>query len=390
MADSNNGNNRRAIFAQRLQNARKICGLSQAELVAKMEELAMKLPILYKAVSTTAIERYENGIMFPESDKILGTLAVVLNTTIGDLLRPFAVEVDCSRFEFRKKSKLGKKAVEAIKLKIQQRIEKYVEIERIAGEEKQFDLNVLADIIVTDEESARQAAIKLRKEWNLGKGPIAQPILVLESHGVKVIEVEENPELFDGTSNTVEGIPVLVLNKNDVPTTDAKHQMSEERRRLTLFHELGHQVMKFEEGIEKKQKENLCNVFANEMLIPRETFKEIVGEKRTSISYWELKDIQKEFGISVRALMMKAAQLDIISQNKLKWFFISMNQNKDMQEKLDKSEIPTQHTSRFNRLVYRMLASEVITTSKASQLLDISVSQLNKNLNYGIADGYSC
>ena len=142
--------------------------------------------------------------------------------------------------------------------------------------------------------------------------------------------------------------------------------------------------------MEKKQKEDLCNVFANEMLIPCETFKEIVGEKRTSISYWELKDIQKEFGISVRALMVKAAQLDIISQNKLKWFFISMNKNKDMQEKLDKSEIPTQHTSRFNRLVYRMLASEVITTSKASQLLDISVSQLNKNLNYGIADGYSC
>ena len=328
--------------------------------------------------------------MFPESDKILGTLAVVLNTTIGDLLRPFTVEVDCSKFEFRKKSKLGKKAEEAIKLKIQQRIEKYVEIERIAGEEKQFDMNVLADIVVTDEESARQAALRLREEWNLGKGPIAQPILVLESHGVKVIEVEENPELFDGTSNTVEGIPVLVLNKNDAPMTEAKYQMSEERRRLTLFHELGHQVMKLEEGMEKKQKEDLCNVFANEMLIPCETFKEIVGEKRTSISYWELKDIQKEFGISVRALMVKAAQLDIISQNKLKWFFISMNKNKDMQEKLDKSEIPTQHTSRFNRLVYRMLASEVITTSKASQLLDISVSQLNKNLNYGIADGYSC
>ena len=55
----NNNSNRRIIFAQRLQNARKISGLSQAELVAKMEDLAMKLPILYKAVSTTAIERYE-------------------------------------------------------------------------------------------------------------------------------------------------------------------------------------------------------------------------------------------------------------------------------------------------------------------------------------------
>ena len=52
-------NNKRAIFARRLQNARKICGLSQADVVDKMEKLVMELPILYKAVSTTAIERYE-------------------------------------------------------------------------------------------------------------------------------------------------------------------------------------------------------------------------------------------------------------------------------------------------------------------------------------------
>ena len=215
-------------------------------------------------------------------------------------------------------------------------------------------------------------------------------MLVLESQGVKVIEVEEEPELFDGTSNTVEGIPVLVLNRNDKPMPEAKHQMNEERRRLTLFHELGHQVMKFGEGLEKKEKEDLCNVFANEMLIPSQTFKDIVGEKRISISYWELKDIQKEFGISVRALMVKAAQLNIISQSKLKWFCISMNKSEDMRNKLDKSEFQMQHTSRFNRLVYRMLASEVVTASKAAQLLDISVSELNKNLNYGVADGYSC
>lgn len=382
-------NNRRAIFSRRLQNARKICGLSQAELVDRMEKLYMELPILYKAVSTTAIERYENGVMFPESDMIMGTLAEALNTRIDDLLRPFTVKVDFSKFEFRKKPKLGKKAEKAIKLKIQQRIEKYVEIEQIAGEKKQFDRNVLADRVVVDEASARQAALHLREEWNLGKGPIAQPILVLESHGVKVIEVEEDPELFDGTSNTVEGIPVLVLNKNDTPMAQAKYQMSEERRRLTLFHELGHQVMTFGEGLDKKQKEELCNVFANEMLIPGDTFKEIVGKKRSSISYWELKDIQKEFGISVRALMMKAAQLGIISKSNLKQFCISMNKNKDMREKLDKSEIHTQHTSRFNRLVYRMLASEVITTSKAALLLDISVSQLIENLNCGTAGGDS-
>ena len=167
MEEANENNNRRAIFAQRLQNARKICGLSQAELVAKMEDLAMKLPILFMAVSTTAIERYEKGIMFPESDNILGTLAEALNTTITELLRPFTVKVDCSQFAFRKKAKLGKKAVEAIKLKIQQRIENYVEIERISGMESSFDTSLLSDMIVSDANSAREAAMKLRQKWEL-------------------------------------------------------------------------------------------------------------------------------------------------------------------------------------------------------------------------------
>ena len=388
MKEIASNNNRRAIFAQRLQNARKICGLSQAELVAKMEDLAIKLPILFMAVSTTAIEKYEKGIMFPESDKMLGTLAEVLNTHVAELLRPFTVQVDCSKFEFRKKAKLGKKAVEAIKLKIQQRIEKYVEIERIAGMESSFDASVLKDVIVSDADSARAAAMKLRQEWELGIGPIPHPISVLEAHGVKVIEVEEDPLLFDGTSNMVEGIPVLVLNREEVKTEDGKSIPNEERRRLTLFHELGHQVMHFSEGLSDKEKENLCNVFANEMLIPSTTFRQIFGEKRSSISYWELKDVQGEFGISARALMMKAVQLGVITSSKHKWFCINLNKNASLREALDKPAVQVQHTSRFDRLVYRSLDSELITHSKAAQLLDISMSELKSKLNLNIANGY--
>jgi Zn-dependent peptidase ImmA (M78 family) len=230
--------------------------------------------------------------------------------------------------------------------------------------------------------------MKLRKKWKLGLGPIPQPISVLEAHGVKVIEVEEDPLLFDGTSNTVEGIPVLVLNKAEVITEDGKHLQNEERRRLTLFHELGHQVMHFSEGLSDKEKEDLCNVFANEMLIPSSTFRQIFGEKRASISYWELKDVQREFGISARALMMKAVQLGVISASKHKWFCINLNKNASLREALDKTAVQVQHTSRFDRLVYRSLDSELITHSKAAQLLGISLSKLKNNLNLNTANGY--
>lgn len=378
----------RQDFPQRLQNARKICGFSQAELAAQMTELAKDMPNIYKGVSSTAIEKYEKGIMFPESDKIMGTLAMALNTNVYDLIRPFTVEVDCSKFEFRKKAKLGKKAIEAIKLKIQQRIEKYVEIERIANAEMKFDTNLLSNILVKDEETARKAAMELRKKWKIGMGPILYPILILESYGIKVIEVEEDPELFDGTSNMVEGIPVLVLNKQDSTNKDSKYQNNEERRRLTLFHELGHQVLHFCEDVDDKNKENLCNVFASEMLIPSQTFINIFGSKRSMISSWELKDVQREFGISARALMMKAVQLGVVSTNRYKWFCITLNkkENQAFREKLDETAISPQHTSRFARLVYRSLASEVITTSKAAQLLDTSVSKVKENICFDLTN----
>lgn len=376
------------IFARRLQNARKMCGFSQAELASRMRVLETKCPVLYKSVSSTAIEKYEKGVMSPDNDIIITTIARALDTNVGNLHRPFTVHIDINNFEFRKKSKLGKKAVEKIKLKVQERIEKYVEIERICDEEPHCKVN-FSDVVVECDEDARNIAVRLRNEWQLGMGPILNPINVLENNGVKVIEVNEDPELFDGTSTTVEGIPVVILNANDEKCSNPKHQNSSERRNLTLFHELGHQLMNISDDVTPKEREALCNVFANEMLIPSETFKWIFGERRSSISLFELKDVQKEYGISARALMYKAAQLGVISQSKYKYFCIELNVKESLRRIIDETMMKPQHSSRFERLVYRALATEIISISKAAELLDESVSQILKNYNLKVANAYN-
>ena len=373
-------NELKQTFARRLRVARLMCGLSQAELVAKMKELAEDFPALYKSVSTTAVERYENAVMFPENSSILVTLAEALNTNVDNLTRQFTIRID-KDFSFRKKSKLGKKRIDVVKMKVQQGIEKYVEIERITGDEPKFDA-FFNNIVVKKAEDARLVANELRKKWNLGDGPISQPIVVLEEHGVKVIEVEEDPELFDGTSTIVEGLPVVVLNKCESFRPESKHTFSPERRNLTLFHELGHQIMNIPDDVSDKEKENLCNVFANEMLIPSNTFLNIFGNKRQAITIVELKDVQRTFGISARALMMKAYQLGVINKSRYVGFCIKMNDpaNERLRKTLDGSSMPAEHTSRYERLVFRALSSETITTSKAAEMLDISVSELRDKL----------
>ena len=375
------------VFAIRLQNARKVSGMSQAELASKMSELQSVCPMMYKGVSSTAIEKYENGVMVPDNDIIMVTIAKALNTNVANLRRPFRVTI--GEFDFRKKSKLGKKAVERIKIMARQRIEKYVEVERLLNEEIGCKVD-FCHLVVRNRNDARAIAYKLRQEWNMGIGPISNAINLLENHGVKVIEVEEDPELFDGTSSMVDGIPVVVLNANVGDTSNPKHHNTYERRNLTLFHELGHQLMNIADDIEDKEKEKICNAFASEFLIPSEMFIKIFGPKRTGISFFELKDVQREYGISARALMYKASELGVITPSRYKYFNISLNKDPNLRYAIDETVMPQQHSSRFERLVYRALASEVISISKAAELLDKSVSDVLDNFKINTANENNC
>ena len=379
--------NEKEVFAIRLQNARKVSGMSQAELASKMSELQSVCPVMYKGVSSTAIEKYENGVMVPDNDIIMVTIAKALNTNVANLRRPFRVKI--GKFDFRKKSKLGKKAVERIKIMAQQRIEKYVEVERLLNEEIGCKVN-FSHMVVHNRNDARVIANKLRQEWNMGIGPISNAINLLENHGVKVIEVEEDPELFDGTSSMVDEIPVVVLNANAGDSSDPKHYNTYERRNLTLFHELGHQLMNIADDVEDKEKENICNAFASEFLIPSEMFIKIFGPKRTGISLFELKDVQREYGISARALMYKASELGVITPSRFKYFNISLNKNPDLRYAIDETVMLAQHSSRFERLVYRALASEVISISKAAELLDKSVSDVLDSFKINTANENNC
>ena len=375
------------VFAIRLQNARKVSGMSQAELASKMSELQSVCPAMYKGVSSTAIEKYEKGVMVPDNDIIMVTIAKALNTNVANLRRPFRVMI--GKFAFRKKSKLGKKAVERILILAQQRIEKYVEVERLLNEEIGCNVD-FSNFVVRNKNDARAIANMLRKEWNMGIGPISSAINLLESHGVKVIEVEEDPELFDGTSSTVEGMPVVVLNSNEGDSANPKHHNTYERRNLTLFHELGHQLMNIADDIDDKEKENICNAFASEFLIPSEMFIKIFGAKRTGISFFELKDVQREYGISARALMHKASELGVITPSRYKYFNISLNKNPQWRDAIDETAMLPQHSTRFKRLVYRALATDVISISKSAELLDKSVSDVLDNFKINTANENNC
>lgn len=342
------------IYAQRLVNARKIRGFSQRELCARLEG----------QISSNAIAKYETGKMLPSSQNLIA-IAEALGFDVDYFFRPFTVNIDLNSFEFRKRSSLPAKKETAIKESIALSIEKYVEIETITHDGAHFELNY-SDIKIGTDNDARSLGARFRQDLNLGIDCISTPIDVLETNGVKVIEIDSDPK-FDGSCVRNLGLPVIVLNKN----------LTSERRRLTLFHELAHLILAFEEGADV---ERLCNVFANEVLLPSAVLKSLLGEHRKNISWKELKMIQEGFGISVEAILVKAKQIGIISESTHRSLCIDMNSNAELKRRVQESAYPKEVSFRFERLVFKALADNMITISKAASLLDCSVDEVNAQI----------
>lgn len=345
------------LFAQRLYNARKMAGFS-------MDQLATN-----SGLSKNAISRYEKGVMKPDSSNLI-KLAKALNVKIDYFFRSSAVELH--NVEFRKKAKLNKGQVESIKYRVLDHVERYLELENILAINTSFS-NPLKKHVVNTFADAETAAELLRDKWNLGYNPIPLVIEMLEDNHIKVVEVDEAME-FDGLSSMIDNkIPVIVVNKN----------FPIERKRFTLLHELGHLLMNLPKDISEKDKEKVCHRFAGAFLIPQRLFVSEFGARRKKILLEELSSIQQEWGLSIPAIMQRAKDLGILSADQLKQFYIKCNMNAGFKERVNESRYYSREESfRFFQLLYKGIAQELVSLSKASALSNKPLDKLKKSLSY--------
>lgn len=351
------------VFAKRLKSARIMAGWSMDTLCEKIGNL----------ISKQSISKYENGKMMPDSS-VLIAIANALSLDPDYFFRPFLFDLDEFEVSFRKKNKVKVIETNAIKEKIRDKVERYLEIENILGLENKFQSNHYSNAIISNPQDIKMQAIRLREEWGLGKDAINNVQAMLEIHFIKVIDVDA-PEGFDGLSGMVnDEYPIIVLNANIEQS---------ERRRMTALHELGHLLFNkcFDPALSSKQKEELCTIFANEMLIPSCVFSSIIGENRKDISLNELIDLQILYGISIDAMMMKAKELNIITEVRCRTYYIKKNRDERFKKLVVASRFQEKKPKRFASLVFRAIASDIITTSKAASLLNISIEDVRNRLN---------
>jgi len=344
------------MFGERLKSARKMAGYS-------LEELAGKLGNITKQ----ALSNYENGKRKPNSDVII-RLAKIIGVKPDYFVRENSLKFE--NFEFRKSSKLLKKQINSIEERTRDYLERYYELEQIMGVDEKF-FNPIKNIEIKNGGNAESAAEKLRENWGIGFNPIKNLIETLEDHEIRIFEIDADKK-FDGLAVYSGAFPIIIINKNIEDIV---------RKRMTVAHELGHLLLKLIENLNPKEKERYCFRFAGAFLIPKQVLINELGRKRSKITLKELEHLKEEFGISIQALMRRARDLDIITKIKYQNFCIKIR--KEGWEKFETGIYNGEEKPvRDKNLLYRAISEEIISISKAASIANVTVSELENEVQF--------
>lgn len=343
-----------SLVGNRIKNARILKCLSQQNVA---EEIG---------ISKQMVSKYEKGEALPSSSKLI-KLSKLFGLKIDYFFSSFQIEL--GEINFRKRSTFPIKKQNSLKEQIKIRLENYLWVEDLLSIDYTFK-NTIQDIQIKTIEDVEEVVLKLRKEWKIGIDPIHNIIQLLEDQEIKVIELSDVDEHFDGMATYVNNkFPVIVVNGN----------FPVERKRFTLLHELGHILLNLQE-CSSKQEENFCNKFASEFLFPKKMVIKEFGGKRDRITLTELIANQKKYGMSIPAIVYRLVDAGILSKQRHTHFYKKIRFNPSLGREVNKTRFQTpENSSRFEQLVYRALAQEKISFSKASSLLNKNIEDIRES-----------
>ncbi len=328
----------------RIKQARKASNFSLRKLADEI------------GVSAMAISKYERDQDVPSSGVLL-RLSQALKVKVDFFFRPSTVSVQLQAY--RKHAVLGVKEQEAIQMRIQDWVERYLEVESLFTEEQHAANLLLRKVTSLDE--IETAALELRDRWSLGYDPIENLVQLLEDRGIKV-GIISGFEHFDACTFTystqsckADGDPVIVT----------KGELSGDRQRFNLGHELGHLILDVQGDLKPEQ---AANRFVGAFLVPAATARFELGANRTDLNINELHMLKHKYGLSMQAWIYRAKDLSIISENSAARLFQQFRVN-DWHRQEPGKPYPSETPMRMERLIYRALAEDLISRSRAQELL---------------------
>jgi Zn-dependent peptidase ImmA (M78 family)/transcriptional regulator with XRE-family HTH domain len=192
--------------------------------------------------------------------------------------------------------------------------------------------------------------------------PVRNLMNRLESHGIVVLVLPEEIERLDAFSLWVNGtIPVIVLNAGKPG----------DRQRMNQAHELAHLVLhqSFHGGanIEKEAKQ-----FASAFLLPEEAMQQ---ELIPPITVSGLAQMKLRWGVALQALIVRARELDIITQRQEKYLMLQITKRGWRTKEPESLEIIPEKPRALRKMA-ELLYKDPINYRKMSEEVHLSAFRL--------------
>lgn len=150
--------------------------------------------------------------------------------------------------------------------------------------------------------AAEEAAARVRRMWQVPRGPVLDVVATLEQHGVVCTRLAFDEARVDAFSVNFTDHPVAVL------STDKDKW---DRSRFDAAHELGHLVM-HEEAAGVTEAEKQAHAFAAAFLMPARDIRTHLPDRA---DWRRLMGLKAEWGVSLAALLMRARTLRVMTEN---------------------------------------------------------------------------
>lgn len=306
-------------------------------------------------VSPMAISHYESGDRRPSMD-IIKELAKALNVKVTDFLRNRNDNLVFVHGEFRKNSKMTKNEQEYIRESVEEYLNRFYTVVEVLGGEILPDAPECHKLELTGD--VEKDALSMRKYIGIAEfGPVGNLVELLENKGILVYFCDIDNDDFSGMNGLVNGRPYIIINAN----------MSPERIRSTIVHEMAHFIFIWDEEMEESVVEKMATAIGGAFLLPRDDARRELGIRRSRITN-DMTLICREYGISMYLLVKRANLCGIVSDSIAKSFYIKAGQIGWRKNEPHWSEI--EEPMLFLQLVFRAVCENEISIQKGAEILN--------------------
>jgi len=356
------------VVAKNVYRLRKIAGMNQKEVAEKA------------GISRPAYVAIEKGQSDPRSETIQ-KIANALNVSVREIFTDIP-KLESIRFRMSKVTEQKRKVREQEIIRVAQWLENYNYLEDIIDDKLKYNLSEIKG------KDPKKLAQKVRETLKIGEQePIDDIIDVINRAGIKLYFYELPLDDFFGLSiGQQDGGPAICVN--------TASNISIERQIFTAAHEMAHLLLhkdsfNGERIDDDKVEEKEANIFASYFLMPQERFKIEVEKYRDLHPVDMVLTVKRIFKVSYRTVLMRFIDEGMSDANVYQQFALSYKRlyggnlkghfepealtGYDEYTADQEPEGPVRAEivgNRLNGLVRRALEKEMITLSKAAEILD--------------------